>query len=232
MKGKVQHVHRIAADRIVVNPGGVDLRRFVPFEKRLHLKRRLGFPAGKIHLLTVRNLEPRMGLENLIRALGILRHKGMGIHLILGGEGIERRNIERAIACHGVKDDVTMTGFIPSALLAQYYGASDFFVLPTRRLEGFGLVTAEALACGTPVLGTPVGGTKEILCGLEPHFLFKDVNPEAMAEGIELAVRRFFAQEKEYAALRKRCRIYAEAHYAWKRHTDHLKSMLYEPIGQ
>src|SRR5207249_11624167 len=58
-------------------------------------------------------------------------------------------------------------GFIPDETLPSYYHAADVFVLPTRELEGFGLVTVEALACGTPVLGTPVGATPEVLSGLE-----------------------------------------------------------------
>ena len=63
----------------------------------------------------------------------------------------------------GLDKHVTFLGFVPDADLPRYYQAADVFVLPTRELEGFGLVTAEALACGTPVLGTPVGATPELL---------------------------------------------------------------------
>jgi glycosyltransferase involved in cell wall biosynthesis len=188
MKQKVQDIHGISANRIVVNPGGVDIDRFRLPQNRERLKRELGFPKGRIHLLSVRNLEPRMGLDNLLKCVSFLKKNQAMIHLILGGEGIERQNLERLVKKYGLVDVVTMTGFIPSDLLIDYYGASDFFILPTRRLEGFGLVTPESMACGTPVLGTPVGGTKEILSDFNPEFLFRDTSPEAMAEGIQLAI--------------------------------------------
>ena len=51
---------------------------------------------------------------------------------------------------------------------------ADLFILPTTELEGFGLVTVEALASGLPVLGTPIGGTREILAKLGSDHLFDD----------------------------------------------------------
>lgn len=228
MKQKVQKIHGIPAERIVVNPGGVELNRFQPPQDREALKNKLAFPDGKIHLLTVRNLEPRMGIENLLKSIHILKKDQTGIHLILGGEGIERRNLEDIIKDLGLHDDVTMTGFIPSGLLPQYYGAADFFILPTRHLEGFGLVTPESMACGTPVLGTPVGGTKEILFRFEPQFLFSDSSAEAMAKGIQKIISGYFAKKKEYNDLRVLCREYAVGNYSWERHTDQLESIIDE----
>ena len=228
MKKKVRDIHGIPANRIAINPGGVDLNRFRPPVDRKVLKHKLGFPEGRIHLLTVRNLEPRMGIENLLKCIHILKKNQDAIHLILGGEGIERQNLDRLIKEYGLLDDVTMTGFIPPDILSEYYGAADFFVLPTRELEGFGLVTPESMACGTPVLGTPVGGTKEILSGFDSRFLFRDTSPESMAEGIRMANREFFARNKKYNSLRFRCREYVVKNYSWPRHTNQLKSVLYE----
>ena len=169
-----------------------------------------------------------MGIENLLRSIHILKKDQTGIHLILGGEGIERQNLEHMIKDLDLYEDVTMTGFIPSGLLPQYYAAADFFILPTRHLEGFGLVTPESMACGTPVLGTPVGGTKEILSRFEPQFLFSDTSAEAMAKGIQKIISRYFTKKKEYNDLRVLCREYVVANYSWKRHTDQLKSIIDE----
>ncbi|MFB0520779.1 MAG: glycosyltransferase, partial [Desulfatiglandales bacterium] len=119
----------------------------------------------------------------------------------------------------------------PSSILPQYYGAADFFILPTRHLEGFGLVTPESMACGTPVLGTPVGGTKEILSHFDPEFLFSDTSAEAMAKGVQKAIERYFAWKKEYDDLRVRCREYAATNYSWERHLAQLKSILEEIIS-
>ena len=231
MKQKLVQVHGIVADRIIVNPGGVDLDRFQPPQNRELLKTRLGFPAGKIHLLTVRNLEPRMGLDNLLKCIHILKETDAAIHLTLGGEGIERQNLENLIVEYGLSDEVTMPGFISAELLPHYYGAADLFILPTRHLEGFGLVTPESMACGTPVLGTPVGGTKEILSNFYSQFLFRDASPEAMAQGIQMAISEYFAQNEKYDKLRDRSRTYAENNYSWQRHIEQLKLILNEVIG-
>jgi glycosyltransferase involved in cell wall biosynthesis len=144
MKHKVQHIHGIPDERIIVNPGGVDLSRFQPPQERETLKAKVGFPEGRVHLLTIRNLEPRMGIENLLNCIRILKKDHEGIYLILGGEGTESKNLGNKIEELGIADSVTMTGFIPPDLLPGYYGAADFFILPSRYLEGFGLVTPES----------------------------------------------------------------------------------------
>jgi glycosyltransferase involved in cell wall biosynthesis len=231
MKQKVIDIHRIADEKIIVNPGGVELDWFHPAENRAFLKKELGLPADRLHLLTVRNLEPRMGLDNLLKAIALLKEKTSNVHLVIGGEGPERNNLESLIHRYELGDDVTMTGFVPAEQLPKYYGAADFFVLPTRELEGFGLVTPESMACGTPVLGTPVGGTREILSGFDSQFLFKDATPEAMAEGVAWAMDNWFNDEERYAWLRSRCRKYAEKNYSWHRHVDQLKSIIDELVA-
>ncbi len=230
MKQKVEEIHRIPAHQIIVNPGGVDLDHFKPPLDRKRLKKELGFHDKKIHLLTVRNLEPRMGLDNLLRCMYILKNKAIGVQLTVGGEGVERKKLKSLIAEFGLENDITLTGFIPSDLLPRFYGAADFFILPTRSLEGFGLVTPESMACGTPVLGTPIGGTIEILSGFAPRFLFRDTSPESMADGIRFAIEEYFHDKNRYDALRLRCREYAEKNYSWRRHIDQLKSILEEIV--
>ena len=102
MKDKFQDIHRISANRMVVNPGGVDLHRFKPLQDREALKDKFGSPKGKIHLLCVRNLEPRIGLDNLMKSIHILNEHRTDIHLILGGEGIEKENLERLVLEYGL----------------------------------------------------------------------------------------------------------------------------------
>jgi len=232
MKQKIIDIHRISPNRIIANPGGVDLKRFKPPKNRVLLKKELGFPEGKIHLLTVRNLEPRMGLNNLLEVVSMLKESQVDVHLTVGGEGIERKNLENLVVKYGLDNDVSMAGFIPPNLLPEYYGAADFFILPTRSLEGFGLVTPESMACGTPVLGTPVGGTKEILSGFDPAFLFRDASPGAMAKGIRFAIEKYFNDKDKYNELRLCCREYAEKNYSWERHIDQLKSILDLSLSQ
>ena len=226
MKNKVRSIHGISGGKITVNPGGVDTKFFDPAGNREALKTELGFHAGKVHLLSVRNLEPRMGLGNLLTTIYQLKQKGLPVHLVIGGEGEERKKLETLIRRYELNTDVTLVGFIPSERLPDYYKASDFFILPTRHLEGFGLVTLESMACGTPVLGTPVGGTKEILSAFDPKCLFNGRSPEDMTNGIWETIRYHFRNPKVYTALREDCRKYIVNNYSWQRHLIGLLSII------
>lgn len=229
MKGIVHAAHGVALDRIVVNPGGADLEEtFKPPDDRMRLKQQLGLPEGKIHLLTIRNLEPRMGLDNLLNCMQLLKKNGAKIHLTMGGMGVEQQNLARLVRELELSDVVNMIGFIPSAKLPMYYGAADFFILPTAKMEGFGLIIPESLACGTPVLGTPVGAINEVISGLDPGFLFESPSPDAMARGILSNLARLNGLDEAYRQLRIRCRQHAEKNYSWKRHVTQLRYALNE----
>jgi glycosyltransferase involved in cell wall biosynthesis len=117
-----------------------------------------------------------------------------------------------------------MAGFIPNDKLAKYYNAADYFILPTRKLEGFGLVTPESMACGTPVCGTPIGGTKEILANFDNDCLFKNSSPEAIVEGIQKTIKSYSPNSERYENLRRKCRQYAEHNFSWQQHLKKLKS--------
>jgi glycosyltransferase involved in cell wall biosynthesis len=230
MKNMLHHTHAVPLDKIEINPGGVDLERFRPLKDREAEKIIRSFPPDCVHLLTVRNLEPRMGLDRLLKCMVILHKARIKVHLCIGGDGPERAKIQNLIRELDLADDVTMTGFIPPDSLPSYYGASDFFILPTRNLEGFGLVTPESMACGTPVLGTPVGGTSEILSNFVPQFLFTDTSPEAMAAGIKRAIEKYFNDFNCYLKLRINCRKYIEKKFSWDRHIHQLAASLEKQI--
>lgn len=231
MQQKVADLHRISHDRITVNAGGADLDRFKPIERREFAKRGLGFKKNYIHLLTVRNLEPRMGIDNLLKSMKILKRRMVKVHLIVGGEGPEKENLQKLIKRLSLMDEVNLTGFIPAEQLPRLYAAADFFILPTRHLEGFGLVTPESMACGTPVVGTPVGGTKEILSDFNHNLLCQDYSPEAIADGIQKSIKLYFNDRKIYKNLRMSCREYIKKNYSWQRHINQLNSLIDETLG-
>ncbi len=86
-----------------------------------------------------------------------------------------RPEVEAEVARLGLGDAVTLTGRIDDNALVRHYQAADLFALPTQAYEGFGMVTLEALACGTPVVGTPVGATPEIpVAPLDPALVSRD----------------------------------------------------------
>ena len=122
-----------------------------------------------------------MGLENLIVAFNELQKKAADIQLVIGGNGPLEDELMGLARSFGIEKKVHFTGFISEEQLPLYYQMADLFVLPTKELEGFGLVTLEAMASGLPVIGTPVGGTKEILTKFNTEFLFDDTTPESIA---------------------------------------------------
>jgi glycosyltransferase involved in cell wall biosynthesis len=227
----LRKLYRIGPARIVKIPGGVDTKRFRPAEDRDAIRKALGIPTGTFVLLTVRNLEPRMGLDSLVRAMAILRQQAPDLVLLVGGAGSLRGDLESLTDSLGLGGHVRFLGFIPDNELPLYYQACDVFVLPTRELEGFGLVTAEALACGTPVLGTPVGAIPEILSELQPDLLFEGIEAQDIAEGILKYWQRAQAEPQGYDNLRQRCRDYATSHFGWDRIAERLEQELVNLTG-
>lgn len=200
--------HHISDSRINIIPGGVDIERFKPATDKGEIRKKIGIPEDRFILFTVRNLVPRMGLENLIKAVSMLEDRD--VTLVIGGKGPLERKLRKLTRELGLEERVYFTGFIDEKKLPLYYQVADLFVLPSLYLEGFGLVTLEALSSGLPVLGTPVGGTKEILGRFDSSLLFRDVSPESMADLISRYIRYPGLNE-----LSKRCREFVVRNYSW-----------------
>ena len=222
---KLRDVYKIPPQKVSIIPGGVDLERFQPANDKNNIKRRLDLPSEKIILFTVRNLVPRMGLENLILALQKVIKSAPDIYMVLGGEGPLKNDLIELAKSLGLENHIQFVGFIAEEKLADYYRMADLFVLPTRELEGFGLVTLEAMACGVPVLGTPVGGTPEILGKFDPSFLFADTSPDTMAAHILKKHQIMKENPKEWSDLSRRCRNFVEDHYSWGKNVDSLEKI-------
>lgn len=219
--------------RLRVIPGGVDVNAFYPLtadQDPAALRRRLGLPADRPVFLTVRRLEARMGLENLILAAGQIARRAPDLDflIVIGGKGSIREKLEALIEQNNLEDRVRMVGAIPREYLTDYYRSADVFVLPTFSIEGFGLVTVEALASGLPVLGTPVGGTVEILKGVDESLLFPNSTPEAMSRQIEKALKN----PEPLEALKSRCRERAVQYYSWEKVVDLIENEFHLVLGK
>jgi SAM-dependent methyltransferase len=173
-----------------------------------------------------------MGLDALIEAVARLRHELPDLLLLVGGSGSLRAELEALVARLHAGDHVRFLGFVPEAELPGYYQAADAFVLPTRELEGFGLVTVEAFACGTPVLGTPVGATPELIMAVDPGLVFRDPGPEAIADGVLRFLEWSQRDPAAAARLRLACRREATARYAWEGAVLGLEATLAEVAGR
>ena len=230
MKARVLTFHNVPEERIQVIPAGVDHERFHPSDDRMGVRSILGLPQDQTLLFTVRNLVPRMGLEALLHAIGELKGSVNDFLVIIGGQGPLRPTLEQLIVKLKLTDVVRLVGFIPEDNLPQYFQAADLVLMPTHELEGFGLVTIEALACGTPVLGTPVGAIPEVLSLLDSSLIARDRNSEALAEAMRGLVRRIREDPGAWTTLSCRARAVVEQHFTWVNHNTQLETLLRKTI--
>ncbi len=213
-----------ACIRIV--PGGVDVDRFTPAGTRGDARLRLGWPVDRPTLVAVRRLVHRMGLEQLITAMGLVRARVDDVLLQIVGEGGLRPTLEAQVAALGLTDHIRFAGRVPEADLPLAYRAADLSVLPTVALEGFGLSAVESLAAGTPVVGTRVGGIPEILEPFSPQLLSDQATPEHLAE--ILAAGLSGARSLPTAAA---CAAYARSHFSWGSVAAQVREVYAESLG-
>jgi glycosyltransferase involved in cell wall biosynthesis len=202
--------YAVPADRVRIVPGGVDADRFAVDRSPQASRRRLGWPIDRPIILSVRRLARRMGLSNLIAAMQpVVRHHPNAL-LLIAGKGPMRSNLEDRIDALGLRENVRLIGFVPEADLPYAYRAADLSVVPTVEHEGFGLITAESLATGTPVLVTPVGGLPETVRGLSRDLILADSSRDAIGTGLRRAL-------DEPASLPgpDRCIAYARSRFDW-----------------
>jgi glycosyltransferase involved in cell wall biosynthesis len=199
--------HPKVAQRIARVDGGVDTDFFSPGDGPAAARSERAFKGSEPLLVTARRLEPRMGLEELFRALTL--PGAADAQLVLIGEGILAAELRALADTLGLRDRIRFAGRVSDEDLRGWYRAADLFVLPTVAYEGFGMVTVEALACGTPVVGTAVGATPELLRPLEPRLLAARPTAEALAETIGAALPLV---DDEF---RGRCAGYARDTFSW-----------------
>jgi glycosyltransferase involved in cell wall biosynthesis len=172
------------AGRISVIPGWADVEHFRVLQPTQVVAARvaLGWPTDRPVFFVLRRLEVRMGLDNLLRALAIVRERGYAPYTAIGGAGPQLAHLRSLRAALGLDRDVTFMGFVPRSQLSLAYAACDASVIPTAHLECFGIIALEALACGRPVLVTPVGALPEIVNSVEPHWIGRDSTPAGIAD--------------------------------------------------
>lgn len=201
--------HPSAADRVAVVSGGVDVERFSSGDGR-KTREAYGIPADESLVLTVRRLEPRMGVEELLRAVSVLVREGVPVNVAIAGTGMLESQLRALAAALGLDGHVRFLGRVPDDDLPGLYAAADLFVLPTLAYEGFGMATVEALAAGTPVVGTAIGATPEILGPLGRGLVSPTAEPAQLAATIRGAL------ESVAPELRALCAEYAAVTFRWE----------------
>ena len=177
--------------RIRTAPGGVDLQRFYPGDHeaaRAAVRRELPNlrVADEPAILFVGRLEPLKGVDLLIEALARLNRDPKPVLWIVGGDerdAAERCRLRAIADAAGVGDRVFMQDAAPRDLLPDLHRAADVCAMPSA-YESFGLVAVEAMACGTPVVGSRVGGLMTTIADGRTGYLARERSPAAFAQSL------------------------------------------------
>ena len=143
--------------KITLHRTGLDADLFRPYDRKM-CRDQLGLPRGVPVLVTVGALIPRKGQKYVIEALALLPDA----ILLLAGTGADEAALKSMAERLGVADRVRFLGAVPHGELPIVLNAADVFVLPTAS-EGLANAWVEALACGTPMVTTPIPGAAELL---------------------------------------------------------------------
>jgi len=175
-----------AAENISVVPCGVDLDLFLP-EPKPAARKRLGLNPADIILLYVGRFDPLKGLDTLLEAMTCFKNHQRIRLVIVGGDGDKTpdyRSLEQKTRALKIEENVLFAGRIDQHKLPPYYNAADVLVMPSH-YESFGMVGLEALACGRPVVSTPVGAIDSLIRKAQAGCIVPDPSPQSLAEGIQ-----------------------------------------------
>ena len=169
----------VPEDRIAICHNSVSPVAAPPAEELAALKRALGIPPEALVILAVGRLSEEKGHRDLVSALAMLRKDA---HLLIVGEGPERRALERAATALGIAEHLLLPG--QQKNVRPFYGIADIFVLPSHS-EGSPNVLLEAMAARLPIVATAVGGSVELVAHEETALLVPARDPKALCAAIE-----------------------------------------------
>jgi glycosyltransferase involved in cell wall biosynthesis len=155
---------RLPRDRVFLLPNAVARQHYGVGGKNPDLVQRYGL-AGKTVLLTVSRLwatDNYKGIDEVLGLMPALAAEVPQIAYLIVGDGDDRERLQAKARSLGVADRVVFAGFIPEKEKPDHYRLADAYVMPGWG-EGFGIVYLEAMACGIPVLGSKLDGSREAL---------------------------------------------------------------------
>lgn len=208
MRGQLAELSAEAAGGALTLPGGIDTEWFVEARPT-----RDDWAADADPLLfTARRFTQRTGVGELVAAMADVVRRHPRAKLAVAGDGRLRPEIERVIGEAGLEQSVRLLGRVSDEELRRWYQMASLTLMPTQELEGFGLTTGESLACGTPVLVTPVGANPELVAGLHPLLVATGTTSADLAT----SVCRLLDAPAVLAEVRERARDHAVSLWSWK----------------
>jgi glycosyltransferase involved in cell wall biosynthesis len=218
--------YQVPMAKIHVIPGGINTAHFNITLSRLQARTMLGLPLDRPLLFSPRRLVQRVGIDKLLDALAIVQQQVPDVLSLIAGKGDQREALEQQVDRLHLRNNVQFLGYVPDVQLPIYYQAADLTVVPSQSLEGFGLVLLESLACGTPVLSTPVGGMPEVLHSLDPNLITAGVDSTAIAQRLS----EFLTGQLRLLD-RQTCRDHVVAQYDWQIIARQVREVVIAPKG-
>lgn len=186
------HYYNAPSHKITIIPCGFSGNEFYPVPKPA-ARAKTQLAMNEYVVLQLGRMVPRKGVDNVIKAIGKLKHTVNNLRLVIvGGDadmpGVmhtpEIRRLQKIALDENIATRITFTGRKSRQELKYYYSAADVFIT-TPWYEPFGITPLEAMACGTPVIGANVGGIKYSVAHRQTGFLVPPNEPGALAERIE-----------------------------------------------
>ncbi len=183
----IQYYHA-SPDKITIIPCGFNPQEFYPVDRSM-ARAMIGVQDDEHVILQLGRMVPRKGVDNVIQAIGRAKKHGFAMRLlVVGGESEnpvpagcpEVARLQKIAKDEDVDEMITFVGRKDRSLLKYYYSAADIFV-STPWYEPFGITPLESMACGTPVIGSDVGGIKYSVADGKTGWLVPPKDPEALA---------------------------------------------------
>lgn len=191
----------VPAERMTIIPAGVQENIFFPRGEKKSLRQQLKLSEKDTILLFVGNLIPVKGLKFLFRAFKQVCEKHSSIKMIIIGGGDLEVSLKKFAHTLGIEPNIIWAGRKTHSEIPFWMSAVDFLVLPSLN-EGYPMVVLEALACGTPVIASRVGGIPEILVSPDFGIMVPSCDSEALAQAILNVVSKNWDQTKLVAYAR------------------------------
>jgi glycosyltransferase involved in cell wall biosynthesis len=181
----------LPVDRYVMLPNAIHLERYGTANKRPDLVARYQLGGSKL-IMTLARLpcaERYKGVDEVLEIMPALLEQEPTLKYLVAGDGEDRPRLQAKAESLGLRDRVIFTGMVNEADKSDLFRLADAFVMPGRG-EGFGFVFLEALACGVPVVGSLIDGSREALRDGLLGELVDPTDPTSIQRGILAALAK------------------------------------------
>jgi glycosyltransferase involved in cell wall biosynthesis len=212
---------RLPATAYTLLPNSIRLDQYGTAPKSRELLERYGLHGRKVILTLARmsSAERYKGIDEVLEVMPVLIAKEPALSYLVAGDGNDRKRLEAKAHALGVGNHVVFAGFVKECEKADHYRLADVFAMPSRG-EGFGFVFLEALACGVPVVGSALDGSREALRDGELGELVDPSDSASVLSGIARALQKPVAIPPGLA------------HFSWPAFTGRLKAAMDAVLSQ